>query len=87
MFALRLHITPIEMWKMPFYDIMLLYRAYEEYVNKENEEQTKQQEQYEQQAEDYKANMPNPSDYKMPDINNISRGFTNSMSGFTMPNF
>ena len=75
------------MWKMPFYDIMLLYRSYEDYVKEQDEEQMKQQEQYEQEAEDYKANMPNPSDFKMPDMNNITRGFTNSMGNFSMPNF
>lgn len=75
------------MWKMPFYDIMLLYRSYEDYVKQQNEEQEKQQAEYEQEAEDYKANMPNPSDYKMPDMNSITKGFTSSIPNFTMPSF
>ena len=73
---------------MPFYDIMLLYRGYEDYVKEQNEEQQKQQAEYEQQAEDYKADMPKPGDFKMPDMNNISKGFVSpSLSGFQMPKF
>ena len=73
---------------MPFYDIMLLYKAYSDYVDEENKEQEKQQAKYEQEAEDYKH--PSLDDYKsqMPDINNLTKGFTNpSLGNFTMPKF
>ena len=73
---------------MPFYDIMLLYKAYSDYVDEENKKQEEQQAQYEQQADEYKSQMPSASDYKMPDINNISRGIVNqSLSNFSMPKF
>ncbi len=73
---------------MPFYDIMLLYKAYSDYVDEENKEQQKQQEKYEQEAEEYKT--PSLDDYKshMPDINNIAKGFTvPTLNNFSMPTF
>ena len=42
------------MWQMPFYDIMLLYRAYEEVVTEEKKQQEEQQREYEDQMPDYK---------------------------------
>ena len=83
---MKLHIPPTTMWKMPFYDIMLLYQSYSDYVDEENKEQTKQQEQYQQQIDEQKA-ANNFDNYKMPDINNISKGMVSSaMNNFNMPN-
>ena len=68
---------------MPFYDIMLLYKAYSDYVDEENKEQEKQQARYEQEAEEYKSNSFDDYKSKMPDMNSISKGFTTP--NFTMP--
>lgn len=57
------------MWEMPFYDIMLLYNAYEKHVKEENESQQEMQQKYEEEHP-----MPSASDFKMPDINSLSRG-------------
>lgn len=74
------------MWEMPFYDIMLLYRAYEDYIKDENENQKMMQEKYEQ--ENPTPSIPNMNDYKMPDFNSISRGmFDAAKSGFNIPGF
>lgn len=75
---------------MPFYDIMLLYKAYSDYVDEENKEQEKQQAKYEEEMEDYKK--PSLDDYKIPDmtsnINNLTKGFTTpSIGNFSMPKF
>lgn len=60
------------MWEMPFYDIMLLYNAYENHIKDENEQQQKMQEQYEQ--EHPMPSIPSANDFKVPDLNSISRG-------------
>lgn len=72
---------------MPFYDIMLLYNAYDDYVNKENEEHGKEQARYEEQYQEQKDAM-NVNKYKnnLPDVNAITRGMMNG-SQFKMPNF
>ena len=67
------------MWQMPFYDIMLLYRAYEEVVNEENKRNEAERKEYEEQMPDYK-NFSNDiqrqaSNYHMP----------TSMGDFKMP--
>ena len=67
---------------MFFYDIMYLYRAYEKYVEDENERNAEDQARYQEQ---YESQMPNPADYKMPDVNSITRGITSSIPKFNMP--
>lgn len=71
---------------MFFYDIMLLYRKYEAFVNEENEQQMEQQKKYE---EEYQNKVPN---YR--DIGNQMKDLTSNMgsfdagtltSGFQMP--
>ena len=75
------------MWQMPFYDIMLLYNTYSDYIDKENEksekEQSRYQEQYQEQQAEYNINK-----YKqnIPDVNSITRGMMNG-SQFKMPKF
>lgn len=75
------------MWEMPFYDIMLLYNTYSDYVDKENErsekEQARYQEQYQEQQAEYNINK-----YKqnIPDMSSITRGMMNG-SHFKMPKF
>ncbi len=70
MFALKLHISPLEMWQMPFYDIMLLYRAYEEVVNEEKKNEEKQRKEYEEE---------------MPDYRNFSNDIQRQMNNYHMP--
>jgi hypothetical protein len=82
---MRLNIPPTEMWKMPFYDIMLLYKSYADYVDEENKSQEEQQAKYQEEMEEQKAAM-NVDNYKVPDLNNISRGMiNNAMSNFNIP--
>lgn len=72
---------------MTFYDIMLLYRRYEAFVNEENEQQMERQKKYE---EDYQNKMPDYSNIgrQMSDATkNIGSFNTGSItSGFQMPN-
>lgn len=63
------------MWQMPFYDIMLLYRAYEEVVNEDKKQEEEQRKEYEEQMPDYK-NFSNDiqkqvNNYKMPTVENF----------------
>ena len=71
---------------MAFYDIMLLYRKYEEFVNEENEQQMDQQKKYE---EEYQDKMPNYNDIgrQMSDVTrNMGNMNPSSItSGFQMP--
>ena len=64
---------------MPFYDIMLLYRAYEEVINEENKRNEAERKEYEEQMPDYR-NFSNDiqrqaNNYHMP----------TSMGDFKMP--
>lgn len=72
---------------MPFYDIMLLYNAYADYIDKENEQHEKEQERYEEQYQEQKDAM-NINKYKnnLPNVNEITRGMM-SGSQFKMPKF
>ena len=70
---------------MPFYDIMLLYNSYAEYVDKENEQHAAEQAKYEEQYEEQKSAM-NMNNFKVPDMNSITKGMING-SQFKMPNF
>ncbi len=58
------------MWQMPFYDIMLLYRAYEEVVNEEKKNEEKQRKEYEEE---------------MPDYRNFSNDIQRQMNNYHMP--
>ena len=81
-FSMKLHITPEQMGEMFFYDIMMLYDRYKQYVEEENEAQENQQKAYE---EGYQQNM-NPSDMirsaqkNMPNYSNMNMG--NLTKGF-----
>lgn len=74
---MKLHITPEQMGGMFFYDIMMLYDRYKQYVEEENEAQENQQKAYE---ENYQQNNINPSDMmrnvqnSMPNYNNMNIG-------------
>lgn len=73
------------MEKMFFYDIMLLYKKYEEYVKEEN----KQQGEYESYSEQYESKMNDLSDMKntisnmsyndFGNMDKIVKGFTSGM--------
>lgn len=82
-FSLKLHISPEEMGKMYFYDIMMLHDRYSEYVKEENEAQENQQRQYEEQYQQQQhdpgdmmrsmsKNMPN---YSIPNMDSLTKGF------------
>lgn len=77
-FAMRLHIPPSELYKMPYYDIRLLYYAYEDYVEKENEETERQKS---EQEEKYRDEIP---DYKNFNVDKLMSDMTNS-NQFKMP--
>lgn len=73
------------MGKMFFYDIMYLYKAYEDYVNEENKRQEEQQAEYQEQYNTDQIKSDAASKFKTPDINSITRGMTNSIPKFSMP--
>lgn len=73
------------MGKMFFYDIMYLYKAYENYVNEENKRQEEQQAEYQEQYDINQMKNDAMSKFKTPDINNLTRGMTNSIPKFDMP--
>ena len=68
------------MWQMPFYDIMLLYNAYDKYCDEENkhyeEEQSRYEEQVQEQQSNFNMNSITQNMSKMPDISSLTRGFT-----------
>lgn len=70
---MRLHITPDVLGKMYFYDIMMLYHRYEEYVKEENEQQKAQEAEYEERYEDMRSEMGSVSDmsknFNVPNYN------------------
>lgn len=56
---MKLHIGPEEMGRMFFYDIMMLYNRFEQFVKDEKEAQEKQQSEYDAQ---YGSQMDHYSD-------------------------
>ena len=66
------------MGNMYFYDIMLLYNRYEQYVNEENERAKSQQEEYENSVEqpDYGNIQNQMSNMAHQSMDTITRGFT-----------
>jgi uncharacterized coiled-coil protein SlyX len=85
---MKLHITPLEMGKMYFYDIMMLYNRYEEYVKEENEAQEKQQAEYNEQYGDQQAKYDNMQ-LQMSQMTQKMGSITPSSitSGFNFPKF
>ena len=83
------------MWQMPFYDVMLLYKAYSDYVDKENkksEESDKDADIFNKQQSQIPnySNMPDIGKYQptMPDANSITQGFlNNAQTNFNNMNF
>jgi len=70
---------------MFFYDIMYLYKAYEDYVNNENKRQEEQQAEYESEYNSNNMRNNPMGNFKMPDINNIARGMTTNIPNFNIP--
>ena len=69
---------------MYFYDIMLLYHRYEDYVKEENESQKQQQEEYEEQQADMRAEMSSIQN----NMNNSGKNFSvPSIGGFNPGSF
>ena len=59
---------------MYFYDIMMLYHRYEDYIKEENESQKMQQAEYEEQQADMKA-----------EISSMQNSMSNFGKNFSMP--
>jgi hypothetical protein len=76
-FSYKLHISPEEMGRMSFYDIMLLYERYNAYIEEENERDATQQkayeEQYNQQQFDPGSMMRSMSN-NMPNMDTLTKG-------------
>lgn len=72
------------MWQMPFYDIMLLYRAYEEVVNEDKKQEEEQRKEYEERMPDYK-NFSNDIQKQMSNYNYPSSFSEISGNSFKMP--
>ena len=73
------------MGKMFFYDIMYLYKAYENYVTEEKKSQEEQQAEYQEQYDVNSTKNDAMNKFKAPDINSITRGMTNSIPKFSIP--
>lgn len=71
------------MGKMFFYDIMMLYKRYEEYVKEENEQQEAQQKEYESRYDDMKYDHSNMASQISKNVGNITP--SSLTSGFTFP--
>ena len=72
---MKLHIGPEEMGRMFFYDIMMLYNRFEQFVKDEKEAQEKQQSEYDAQ---YGSQMDQDSDMQ----NQVSQ-MTSKMGSYT----
>ena len=72
---------------MFFYDIMYLYKAYENFVNEENKKAEEQQAEYQEQYDpsSIQQNAAAAANMKTPDINSITKGITNSIPKFNIP--
>lgn len=80
---MRLHISPLDIWQMPWYDIMYLYQAYSDYVEEENKQHAEQQARLEESQERY--SMPDFSNYTR-NMNNDIANMKNAISG-SIPKF
>lgn len=69
---------------MYFYDIMYLYKAYEDYVNEENKRQEENQAMYNSQISDIPDVGSQMSKYKMPDIGS---SIVKSVANLNIPKF
>lgn len=75
------------MGKMYFYDIMYLYKTYEDYVNEEKKNQEQQDAIYQEQMSSQSDINSQMQKFKMPDMNNLTRNMTNSIPKFDIPKF
>lgn len=72
---------------MYFYDIMYLYKTYEDYVNEEKKNQEQQDAIYQEQMSSQSDINSQMQKFKMPDMNNLTRNMTNSIPKFDIPKF
>lgn len=75
------------MGKMYFYDIMYLYKTYEDYVNEEKKNQEQQEAMYQEQISSQPDINSQMQKFKMPDMNSLTRNMTNSIPKFDVPKF
>lgn len=83
---MKLHIGPQEMGRMFFYDIMLLYKRYEDYVEEEDRQQKEEQKKYEEEngsVQDMQSNMQISMNQMTQKMGSFDAG--RLTSGFTMP--
>jgi hypothetical protein len=83
---MKLHIGPQEMGRMFFYDIMLLYKRYEDYVEEEDRQQKEEQKKYEEEngsVQDMQSNMQSSMNQMTQKMGSFDAG--RLTSGFTMP--
>lgn len=73
-----LHIPPTEMWEMPFYDILYLYKAYSDYVDETNKHEMEQQAEYEEQMRDQQQSQIAQQMPKIPDYGSMTREMMNN---------
>lgn len=83
---MKLNIGPQEMGRMFFYDIMLLYKRYEAYVEEEDKQQKAEQKKYEEEngsPQEMYGNMQSQMNQMTQKIGSFDSG--RLTSGFTMP--
>ena len=85
---MKLHISPAEMGKMYFYDIMMLYNRYEAFVKDEREAQEKQQAEYDEQygnPQEQYSNIQSQISQATSKIGSLTP--SSITSGFNVPKF
>lgn len=82
LFARELHISPVDLWEMPFYDILYLYRQWQDYVEAMNEKSDDEKQTTMEAVQNMQPQMPEMP--KPPDMGEITRGMFN---GSSLPNF
>lgn len=83
---MKLHISPEDMGRMFFYDIMLLYKRYEAYVEDEDRQQKEEQRRYEEEngtPQEMYSNAQNQMNQMTKNVGSFDAG--KLTSGFTMP--
>ena len=78
-FSLRLHISPEEMGRMFFYDILLLYKRYEQYLQDEEDNNAAQVQKYEEENGNMNDNINNT----MSSMQNSINSMVGKMPGMT----
>lgn len=70
------------MWKMPWYDIIYLYKAYSDYVDEENEKNEQDRLRIESDQEDIRANAANYNSSFNTDFTSMKNSMMSQMPKF-----